>query len=84
MLDAVDPGAPRAEDKFDRAVAICRTSSVPELGEALARRARRQFWRSRQGRPPAEADAKSAKRGVWQGAFELPSNWRDAHPRQQN
>ncbi len=79
--------APCAEDKFDCVVAICRTSSVPDLGEALVREGLAvNFWRSRQGRPhpSAEAEAKSAKRGVWQGAFELPSNWRDAHPRQQN
>ena len=27
--------APRARDKFNRIVAVCRTSSVPDLGEAL-------------------------------------------------
>lgn len=28
-----------------------------------------------------EARAEKAKRGIWQGAFEKPSNWRAAHPR---
>lgn len=28
-----------------------------------------------------EARAEKAKRGIWQGAFETPANWRAAHPR---
>jgi endonuclease YncB( thermonuclease family) len=79
--------APRDKDKFNRVVAICRTSSVPDLGEALVREGLAVNFGAAGKEGPyssAEADAKSAKRGVWQGAFDLPSNWRDAHPRQQN
>ncbi len=28
-----------------------------------------------------EARAEKAKRGIWQGTFEKPANWRTAHPR---
>lgn len=28
-----------------------------------------------------EAQAEKAKRGIWQGTFEKPSNWRASHPR---
>ena len=27
-----------------------------------------------------EAEAKAARRGIWQGAFEAPAKWRDANP----
>ena len=30
----------------------------------------------------AETEAKDAKRGIWRGTFEQPSDWRKAHPRQ--
>ena len=29
----------------------------------------------------AEAEARGAKRGIWRGTFERPSEWRQAHPR---
>jgi endonuclease YncB( thermonuclease family) len=28
-----------------------------------------------------EAEARAARRGAWQGAFEDPARWRRAHPR---
>ena len=29
----------------------------------------------------AEAEAQTAKRGIWRGTFERPSDWRQANPR---
>jgi endonuclease YncB( thermonuclease family) len=29
----------------------------------------------------AEIEAEAARRGLWQGTFEQPSVWREAHPR---
>jgi endonuclease YncB( thermonuclease family) len=29
----------------------------------------------------AEAEARDAKRGIWRGTFERPSDWRQANPR---
>ena len=77
---------PRAKDKFNRTVAVCRTSSVPDLGEAMVREG---FAINSSGPVPgpyqaAEAEAQAAKRGVWQGSFDQPSAWRDAHPRGTN
>jgi len=66
--------APRARDKFNRIVAVCRT--VPDLGEALVRDGLAvNFGASGDAGPytGAETEAKAAKRELWQGSFELSS-----------
>jgi endonuclease YncB( thermonuclease family) len=66
--------APRAQDKFNRIVAVCRT--VPDLGEALVRDGLAvNFGASGDAGPytGAETEAKAGKRELWQGSFELPS-----------
>jgi endonuclease YncB( thermonuclease family) len=76
---------PRARDKFNRVVAACRTSSVPDLGEALVREGLAVNFGPGGDEgpyPDAEAEAKAAKRGLWQGPFEPPAKWREAHPRE--
>ena len=32
--------------------------------------------------PITEAEAEAAKRGIWRGTFERPSDWRQANPRE--
>jgi endonuclease YncB( thermonuclease family) len=77
---------PHSRDQFNRIVATCRTSAVPDLGEALVREGLAVNF----GRDPqtpyaaAEAEAQAAKRGVWRGTFQQPSEWRQAHPRAGN
>jgi endonuclease YncB( thermonuclease family) len=74
---------PRAGDKFKRIVAVCRTSKVPDLGEALVREGLAVNFGGRAEGPYADAEieAQAAKRGIWRGDFERPSGWREQHPR---
>lgn len=73
----------QARDRFDRVVAICRTETVPDLGEALVREGFAVNFGGRAVGPyeTAEGEARDAKRGLWQGHFQRPSEWREAHPR---
>ncbi len=79
---------PRAKDKFGRVVAVCRTSKVPDLGEALVREGLAiNLGGGGRGEGPyvdAEIEAQAAKRGIWQGSFEQPWEWREQHPREGN
>jgi endonuclease YncB( thermonuclease family) len=51
---------------------------VPDLSEALVQAGMAVSPASRGDAPygDAEAAARSAKRGLWQGSFELPAEWR--------
>ena len=76
----------RARDRFDRIVAICRTETVPDLGEAMVRDGYAIDLGGRAGHPyrDAEDEARSAQRGIWRGPFDRPSDWRQANPRSGN
>jgi endonuclease YncB( thermonuclease family) len=77
---------PRARDKFNRQVAVCRTSKVPDLGEAMVREGFAiNLGGGDRGEGPyvdAEIEAQAAKHGIWRGDFERPSEWRQEHPRE--
>jgi endonuclease YncB( thermonuclease family) len=75
---------PKSRDKFNRSVAVCYTSAVPDLGEALVREGLAvNFGGDTQGPySAAEAEAQAAKRGLWRGSFAKPFDWRQAHPRE--
>lgn len=74
---------PRATDRFGRSVAVCSAEGVPDLGEAMVRDGYAVDLGGAAGHPyaDAEAEARQAKRGIWRGSFELPSEWRAANPR---
>lgn len=74
---------PRATDKYGRNIAKCSSATVLDLGEAMVQAglAISPAERGNAAYGNAEASAKSAKRGIWQGAFDLPAQWRAAHPR---
>jgi endonuclease YncB( thermonuclease family) len=74
---------PRATDRFGRTVAVCSAAGVPDLGEAMVRDGYAVDLGGAAGNPyrDAEAEAQTAKRGIWRGAFERPSDWRLANPR---
>lgn len=76
---------PRARDKFKREVAVCRTSKVPDLGEAMVREGLAiNLGGGDRGEGPyvdAEIDAQAAKRGIWAGDFQRPLDWRQENPR---
>jgi endonuclease YncB( thermonuclease family) len=74
---------PQAEDRYGRKVAKCASATVPDLGEAIVQ-AGLAISPAERGTAPyadAEESARSAKRGIWQGSFDTPADWRTAHPR---
>jgi endonuclease YncB( thermonuclease family) len=73
----------RATDGFGRSVAVCSAAGVPDLGEAMVRDGYAIDLGGAAGNPyrDAEAEAEAAKRGIWRGSFERPSDWRLANPR---
>lgn len=67
--------APEGRDRYDRLLAHCRIGGA-DLGETMVR----QGWAlSTDGYDQAEAEARRARRGIWQGRFEVPRDWRRAH-----
>ncbi len=74
----------RATDRYNRIVAVCSAQGVPDLGEQLVRDGYAIDLGGEAGNPyqAAETEAKDAKRGIWRGAFDRPSDWRQAHPRE--
>jgi endonuclease YncB( thermonuclease family) len=76
----------RDKDRYGRIVAVCSAEGVPDLGEAMVRQGYAIDLVGAWGDPyqAAEAEAKTAKRGIWRGTFDRPSDWRQAHPRTGN
>ncbi len=72
----------RAHDKYQRIVATCRDEAGRDIGRAMIEKGMAVSFGGFAEGPYAneEADAKSAKRGLWQGAFDPPSSWRAGHP----
>ncbi|MBX3535818.1 MAG: thermonuclease family protein [Xanthobacteraceae bacterium] len=75
---------PRAKDVYGRTIAKCSARDVPDIAEEIVRLG----WAINaadigQGKySAAEEEAKAAKRGIWQGAFERPKVYRLQHPRE--
>jgi endonuclease YncB( thermonuclease family) len=72
-----------ATDQYRRKIATCRNATTPDLGEAMvaAGLAISPAERGEAAYAAAEARAARARRGLWQGRFDTPAAWRDAHPR---
>ena len=72
-----------AQDKYRRTLATCRTRPEPD-GVNLSAEMIRLGWAvaTDDAYLPEEGEAELARRGIWQGAFERPVNWRAAqeHP----
>ena len=74
--------APQGKDRYGRTLAVCSAGNIPDVGEVLVREGYAvNFALSSSGYPAAERDAESARRGLWQGEFERPQDWRRRHPR---
>ena len=81
-----------AEDRYGRALAICRAGSI-DIGEWIIAAgyavAYRRYLDWPDGSPrdhkaaylATEAKARAARIGIWQGRFDLPEIWRRAHQR---
>ena len=85
LAELVSQGAvctPNGHDRYGRTLAVCSTGSIPDVGETLVREGHAvNYAFNSGGYPAAEHDAKSARRGLWQGDFERPQDWRRRHPR---
>jgi endonuclease YncB( thermonuclease family) len=74
---------PRAKDRYGRTIATCSARDIPDISEAMVRLG----WAINaanigEGKyAAAEDEAKSAKRGIWQGPFERPKAFRLHNPR---
>jgi endonuclease YncB( thermonuclease family) len=73
----------RAADRYRRALSVCRTEAG-DVGEAMVRAGLALGARDPRfdEYPAAMAEARNARRGLWQGAHQHPADWREAHPRQ--
>ena len=72
-----------ARDRYDRAIATCSTPATPDLGAAMTVAGLVISPAERgEARYAAEQEvARDARRGLWQGEFDTPAQWRAAHPR---
>lgn len=68
-----------AKDRYDRTLASCRTAPFPK-GVDLGAEMVRQGWAvaSDTEYRGEEAGAEAARRGIWQGGFTAPADWRAA------
>jgi len=73
----------KSKDRYGRVVAMCSAQGVPDLGQALVQQGYAIDLGGEIGNPyqADEEQAKAAKRGIWRGNFERPSDWRQSHPR---
>ncbi len=71
----------RAKDKYERNVAKCKSATVPDLAEAMVQAglAISPAEHGSAAYEDAEALARVNRRGIWQGNFDPPSEWRAAH-----
>ena len=67
---------PRATDRYGRTVALCRVDGR-DLGAAMVRDGWAvAFVRYAMDYVPQEQEARSARRGLWEGTFLAPEVWR--------
>lgn len=70
----------QARDRYGRTLATCRTRPSPE-GHDLGVEMVRQGWAVTMGDTYLleEAEAQAKRRGIWQGVFTPPADWRAEH-----
>lgn len=71
-----------AKDRYDRTLAACRTAPFPD-GIDLGAEMVRLGWAvaTSDTYMVEEAEAQAKRRGIWQGDFVRPENWRATHER---
>ena len=76
---------PRTKDRYGRTIAKCSARDTPDIAETMVR----MGWAINAAKigegkyAAAEEEAKNAKRGIWQGQFERPTEYRLHHPREE-
>lgn len=67
----------RGEDRYGRLLATCSSGAVGDIGEAMVRSGYAvNYSRYTSDYAGAEREARAARRGVWQGEFDNPEDWR--------
>ena len=71
-----------AKDHYGRTLATCRTAAFPD-GIDLGAEMVRQGWAvaTSDAYMVEEAEAQARQRGIWQGSFARPADWRAVHER---
>lgn len=74
---------PRAEDRYGRKVARCGNDRVADFAKAMVESglAISPAERGSAAYEDEQDSARAAKRGIWQGTFDDPVDWRTTHPR---
>jgi endonuclease YncB( thermonuclease family) len=74
---------PQAVDRYGRDVARCASATVPDLARFMVEAGLAISPAERGSAVYAyeEEAARAAKRGIWQGAFQVPADYRAEHPR---
>lgn len=71
-----------AKDRYGRTLATCRSAPAPEGVDLNAEMVRRGFAvASGDDYLMEQAEARAARRGIWQGDFTPPAEWRVVHER---
>lgn len=71
---------PKGQDRYGRTLAVCAVGTIADLGQALVREGYAvNYSFDEEGYAEAEQEARMAGRGLWQGAFERPQDWRRRH-----
>ncbi|NNE23063.1 MAG: thermonuclease family protein [Rhizobiales bacterium] len=66
-------------DRYDRTIGVCSAGGI-ELNKAMVEAGwAMAYTRHSLGYAAAEREAKRARRGIWQGRFEAPEDWRNAN-----
>lgn len=72
----------RGEDRYGRMLATCSAAGIADIGEAMVRDGHAlNYGRYTSDYAGAEREARAARRGLWQGEFDNPEDWRHARPR---
>lgn len=73
---------PQGEDRYGRLLAVCSAGGIADLGAELVRGGYAvNYSRYTSAYAGLESQARAARRGVWQGSFDNPEDWRHAKKR---
>jgi endonuclease YncB( thermonuclease family) len=71
---------PNGRDRYGRTLARCSARAVADIGDSMVRAGYAVDFMNG-GYQTAEKEARSARRGIWNGDFERPADYRKLHPR---